>query len=161
MALCVIGLDAYFLNNPTLCFFSSNCDNYYSYYYQDQYSTDNLYSIKVPLIKGQLAAGVLMLVSCIGYIFIFALTSYRVGAVTPIPRNSSVPISILSQPSQYPNSTLGITLVENPINQSNVNYPIPPSYIAPVPVETRSNSIAPKNQLICPNCRSRFRIATQ
>jgi hypothetical protein len=149
MALCVIGFDGYFLNYPTQCFFSNNCDNYYSYYYQDQYNTDNLYSIKVPLIRGQLAAGVLMLVSCMGYIFIFVLTSYRIGSATPIPNGSSVPVVPLSQLPPYPNPIYAITSTENPINQSNINPSMPPPYNPP------------KNELNCPHCRLRFQIATQ
>jgi hypothetical protein len=159
MALCVIGFDGYFLNNPTQCFFSNDCIGYY--YYSSQDNTNNLYTIKVPVTKGQLAAGALMLVSCIIYIFIFALTSYRVGTATQIPNGSSVPVAILSQPPPYQKSTHGIISTKNPVNQSNVNPPIPPPYIAPVPVETPTNSIVPKNQLICPNCRSRFQIAPQ
>ena len=90
-AVCVIGFDGYFLNNPTKCFFSS-CSYYWYSGYQDQYDTDSLYSIKIPLIKGQLTAGVLMLVSIIIYIVIFALTSHRVNRLNGIPENSQGPL---------------------------------------------------------------------
>ena len=50
-AVCVIGFDGYFLNNPTKCFFSS-CSYYWYSSFQDQYGTDSLYSIKVPLKRG-------------------------------------------------------------------------------------------------------------
>ena len=89
LALCVIGFDGYFLNNPTQCFFSTSCSSLgYSYSWYGLSNTDILYNIKVPLIRGQLAAGVLMLVSCMIYIVIYALTAYTVSRSTQFQRGT-------------------------------------------------------------------------
>ena len=89
LALCVIGFDGYFLNNPTQCFFSTSCSSLgYSYSWYGLSNTDTLYNIKVPLIRGQLATGVLMLVSCMIYIVIYALTAYTVSRSTQFQRGT-------------------------------------------------------------------------
>jgi len=157
MALCVIGFDGYFLKNPTQCFFSNTCTSSEFFSTSDLYDTDTLYSIKVPLIEGQLAAGVLMFVSSVIYIIIFAITNYLIS------KDPSVPVAIIPTSTQYVppfmNSTYGTTSDGNLVNQSCVNLPATHPYNPPV--ETYTKSTAPKNQLICPNCRSRFQIATQ
>jgi hypothetical protein len=157
MALCVIGFDAYFLNNPTQCFFSNTCTSDEFFTSSDLYNTNTLYSIKVPLIKGQLAAGALMFVLSVIYIIIFAITNYRIS------KNPSVPVATIPISTQYVppfmNATYGTTSSENPVNQSYNNQPIAPPYNSAV--ETYTKSTVPKTQMICHNCRSRFQIATQ
>jgi len=95
MALCVIGFDGYFLNNPTQCFFSNTCTSDEFFDSTELYNTDTLYSIKVPLIKGQLAAGVLMFVSSMIYIIIFVITNYRVskGPSAPVASYANPPVT--------------------------------------------------------------------
>lgn len=92
-AACVIGFDAYYIINPTTCFFSSSiCDGSASVrgvFYSDA----NFNNIKIPLIKGQLAAGAVMFVLCMVYIIIYIVTSVRVyrakqsSSVYPQPPN--------------------------------------------------------------------------
>jgi hypothetical protein len=169
MALCVVGFDGYFLNNPTQCFFSSSCSLYiyssYGYVFTyDTYgltNTTTLYSVKVPLIKGQLAAGVLMFVSCVFYIVIFAVSNYRVNKVTVFQSDPSMPVTIVHPPPPYG------SLYANPINGKPVDEipVIPSSAMAPAippyqpPTEPPTSSVATKHQLICPNCRSRFQVS--
>ena len=176
MALCVVGFDAYFLNNPTQCFFSNDCTSYsysYNYYYSNYTSTyDNyglsdtttLYNIKVPLIKGQLAAAVLMFVSSVIFIIIFAVTSCLVSKNTQLSSSGpSVPIAVVAAPTQYAppfmNPTYSATTSINPVKQPSVNPPVVPAYAAPV--EAHPVADPPRNQLVCPNCRSRFQVAAQ
>jgi hypothetical protein len=188
MSLCVIGFDAYFLNNPTQCFFSNDCSTYtYSGYYSNSYSyntaynydlsnTDNLYSIKVPLTKGQLAAGVLMFVSSIIYIIIYAITNYRVRKHSQFGNGPSVPVVVMPTSNQYvrpvviPTSTQYVRPVVIPTSTQYVpqvviptpvpvNHPVPPP--SNRPVESDTNSTPVKIPLICPNCRSRFQVSTQ
>lgn len=137
-AVCVIGFDGYFLNNPTKCFFSSCSYDWYSNY-EDQYSTDSLYSTKIPLIKGQLAAGVLILVSCIIYIVVFAWTSYREKTLSSAGINSHGPVIIHSR----------APLHMNPIHE-----------VAP-PAEPSTLPNASWNQLSCHRCGCQFQVAIQ
>jgi len=201
--LAVVGLDAYFLNNPTQCFFSNDCSSYISltysystssYYYSDTYGLLNnstLYGIKVPLITGQLAAGALMFVSCVIFIIIFAIATYRVKRATTIQNLPNVPVGVMSQSTQnVPPYNYGQPVVVNPGIQAPAIPPAVPLYKAPVeppinsvvpkiqltchdckskfavspykaPVELPINSVVPKNQLVCHNCRSRFAVSTE
>jgi hypothetical protein len=167
MALCVVGFDSYFLNYPTQCFFSSDCSSFiysysYSYDFYGLLNNSNLYGIKVPLIKGQLAAGVLMFVSCVMFIIIFAITSYRVQKATVLQDGPPVPVAIISPPVQYVppymNPTNGKSLDENPVIQPPAIHPVAPPYNPPV--DPPMSSVTAKNQLICPNCRTRFQVST-
>jgi hypothetical protein len=177
MALCVIGFDAYFLNNPTQCFFSNDCSSFeYSY---NTYSTNSeyLYSIKVPLIKGQLAAGALMFVSSVIFIIIFAVTSYRVSRATQSDHVPPVPVAIAPTSTQYvPSVPVAITPTStqyvppsskftqpntsggNPIESPYTNRRVAPPSNVPVIIPT--NPTVPKTQLNCPHCKTSFHIAT-
>jgi hypothetical protein len=151
MSLCVIGFDAYFLYNPTQCFFSNDCSAYtYNGYYSNDYglsNTDNLYNIKVPLTKGQLAAGVLMFVSSIIYIIIYAITSYQVRKNSQFGNGPSVPVVIMPTSSQY----VPPVIIPTPMKQSSVNHS----------VESDTNSMPVRIPLICHNCKSKFQVSTQ
>ncbi|CAF4305072.1 unnamed protein product [Rotaria socialis] len=108
LAVCVIGFDAYFLNHPTYCFFSSDCNSWYSSSSSnyDPYGLSNnstLYGIKVPIVQGQLAAGVLMLVACVIYIIVYAVTSYRVRK--GIRAQNGSPVSVSRAPQTIPYAT--------------------------------------------------------
>lgn len=146
-ALCVVGFDGYFLENPYLCFFSNNCLPYFSSSYTYDYyglaNNNTLFYVKVPLIKGQLTAGVLMFVSCVIYCVIFGVTAYRASQGNQIYGGPSVPPGY-GVPPQQP-----------PVNY----YPIPPTNDYPSRPPPASSPInRPKNQMICPNCRSAYLI---
>jgi hypothetical protein len=163
MSLCVIGFDAYFLYNPTQCFFSNDCSAYtYNGYYSNDYdlsNTYNLYNIKVPLIKGQLTAGVLMFVSSVIYIIIYAITSYQVRQHSQFGNGPSAPVVIMSTSNQYvppvviPTSSQYVppVIIPTPVKRSSVNRS----------VESDTNSIPVRIPLTCPNCKSRFQVSTQ
>ncbi|CAF3402627.1 unnamed protein product [Rotaria socialis] len=159
-ALSLVGLDAYFLNNPTQCFFSNSCNSdsssSYSGYYLSNYTT--LYEIKVPLVKGQLAAGVLMFVSCMIFIVIFAVTSYRVKKVMHY-QNYSAPtggMPLTHQQGPYStNQKYAVPLNAGYATPSTINPPIashPGAHIQP--------RTPPMNHIICPNCQSMFEVTT-
>jgi hypothetical protein len=177
MSLCVIGFDAYFLNNPTQCFFSNDCSTYtYSGYNSNSYSysntynnyglsnTDNLYNIKVPLTKGQLAAGVLMFVSSIIYIIIYAITSYRARKHSQFGNGPSVPVVVMPPSTQYVPSVVSSTSTQY-VHPVVIPTPVPVNPLVPPPsnrpVESDTNLTPVKIPLICPNCRSRFQVSTQ
>ena len=146
-AISVIGLDAYFLQNPTLCFFSNSCSPYVSYYSLNDpnslWNADTLYNVKVPLIKGQLSAAVLMVVACIIYSVVFGVTTCRVSRTCCFHGDSSAPRAVAPAPTM--DFSYGPQPMGNPIR------PLPAS----------SPSHHPRNQLICPNCRSTYLVAHQ
>ena len=72
-ALCVICFDSYFISNSTACFFSTALCNIQASGRGLFYSSDNFNSVKIPLIKGQLAVGVLMFAFSIDYIIIYVV----------------------------------------------------------------------------------------
>ncbi len=155
MACCVIGFDAYFLNHPLQCWFSDDCNNYnrtsaYYYYYYSYSSyyriSDNFYSIKIPLVKGQLAAGALMLASCIIYIIIFIITVYRVSEELQNYRNRSAPVSAVTVTTGHVSMPMNNISHETPVLPNN------PSIINP-PI--------PFKQMTCPNCHKQFQIGVQ
>ena len=132
VALGVIGLDAYFLNYPTQCFFSNTCSSYY-YSYDNTYSYDTysglsdnstLYSIRLPLVRAQLATGVLMFVSCVVFIIIFVIVNHSVQKdlahrIGPSPPIVMVPPSYQLNPP-YPDRAYhtlrgGHTMVPTPV----------------------------------------------
>lgn len=148
IALCGIGFTAHFLNYPTQCYFSNNCgsDAYYSYSdYYGLLNTTTLYNIKVPLTRAQLAASVLMFVSCVIYIVIFAITTYRVSKIiAPFQENLSRPIDGIPVPNGYDgllptSSVYGTVIIENLMQ---------PFGFAPVSPFTK--------QLTCENCKFSF-----
>lgn len=69
----MIGFDAYFLIEPKACFFSSTLCNSSGSLRGVFYSTENVQEIKIPLIEGQLAIGVLLFAFCIDYIIIYVV----------------------------------------------------------------------------------------
>ncbi|CAF1533983.1 unnamed protein product [Rotaria magnacalcarata] len=150
IALCVVGLDFYFLNNPTQCFFSSDCSSYTDYYTSNYYynyltDTSNLYRIKVPLVKGQLAAGFLMFVSCVIFIVLYAVTSHRVQRRIHIQHGPPAPAMVITASNQYPPTIINPTY-GHPLNDVSVNqYP--------------NNPTASMNTIVCPNCQTQFQVS--
>ena len=154
MALGVVGLDAYFLNYPTQCFFSDNCKDYYfssnnTYGYYTYYGlsdTSTLYSIRLPLIRAQLATGVLMFVSCIVFIIIFAIVNYRVQRAIAARVAPSVPISrVPPYPNHgYDTPSGGYTTVASIENHS---------------VNSGINSMVPNPVMTCSHCGTKFQVS--
>ena len=86
---------------------------------------NTLFYIKIPIIKGQLTAGVLMFVSTVVYIVIFIVTVYRMSKtfqVNPIPLNPShTNLTAPSYPLQ-PNTNYVNMYDTNPRIQAYVPY---------------------------------------
>ena len=166
MAICVIGFDAYFLNHPTQCFLSDDCYSYSDYLtgsWSYLSSINALVDIKIPVIKGQLAAGVLMLVSCIIYIIIFVITAYRISKNNQIYGNSSLPM-IVTGPSipKNPPSNM-IENVHNINGYDRRSSLVSRSMVLPpiVPVEISTNTTLQQNSMLCPYCQSTFPLASE
>ena len=137
VSICVIGLDGYFLNNPLQCFFSNDCSSAYtSQSYGYPLNSSDFFNIKIPLVKAQLAAGVLMLVCCIVFIIIY----------------------IIAKVLMHQEPRLGDTMVQ-PYFAQNAMYasaPMPVQTVAMAPVPIR---VAPQgDRLSCPRCQTVFPI---
>ncbi|UJR32423.1 hypothetical protein I4U23_019885 [Adineta vaga] len=146
MASCVVGFDIYFLVHPTQCFFSNRI------FISDAFSRSDmstLYDVKVRIIWGQLAAGVLMFISNIFYVIFFVETNRRVKRGESLPHSSSAPITLMPQihqyPSPYANPVYGYTLNRKSVVQQ---------YVPPPPQP-------PTNQLTCPRCATSFPITIE
>ena len=74
-ACCVIGFDSYYLVSPSTCFFPTLVCNGTVGSRGVFYSQSNFDNVKMSLIKGQLAAGCLMLVLCLVYIIIYIVVT--------------------------------------------------------------------------------------
>ncbi|CAF5227552.1 unnamed protein product, partial [Rotaria magnacalcarata] len=110
-------------------------------------------------VKGHLAAGVLMLVSCVIFIVIFAVTSYRVRKVMHYQNSYSTPTGVMPSTNQQVTKS------------TNQKYAVPldagyatPSIINP-PIASHSDAhirsrTAPMNHIVCPNCQSMFKVTT-
>ncbi|CAF3599193.1 unnamed protein product [Rotaria socialis] len=148
IALCVVGLDFYFLNNPTQCFFSSDCSAYFGYFMTNyNYLTDisNLHAIKVALVRGQLAAGALMFVSCVIFIVLYAVTSHRVQRRIHVQHGPPAPAMVITASNQYPSTIINPTY-EHPLNDVPV-------------IQYPNNPTALMNTIICPNCQTQFQVS--
>jgi hypothetical protein len=77
-AACVIGFDSYYIIAPTTCFFQTSICDGSAATRGLFYTSSNFNDIKIPLIKGQLAAGAVMFVLCLVYIIIYIVTAFRV-----------------------------------------------------------------------------------
>ncbi|CAF0940109.1 unnamed protein product [Adineta steineri] len=159
-ASCVIGFNSYFLQNPTLCFFSSCTSSYLSSYYFHYESIDTLYSIKVPLIWGQLAAGCVMLITNIIYIIMFIVINYQIHKVSSWYDNSSMPNNMTQPVYQY-----APTNVNQNYGYSRNNYP---AYQNSNMQSTYNSSMVPPNnnylewaKVKCSICKTVFEIPTQ
>ncbi len=84
-SICVIGFDSYYIVYPTTCFFPLSTCASSAPTRGLFYSSDNFNNIKIPLIKGQLAAGAIMFVLCLVSIIIYIITSIRVDRAKRSP----------------------------------------------------------------------------
>lgn len=104
-------------------------------------------------MKGQLAAGVLMLVACILFIVIYIVTVYRSRKANhSYIDKSSVVSHIAPSVRIYGNRT-----DPNDVSQSLYSRADTQSFNRSAKSTVSLNSV--KNQMICPNCRTRFKVA--
>ena len=88
-AICVIVFDAYFLVHTTTCFYSyakchSSAPTRGLYYTKERFD-----DIKLPLIRGQLAAASLMFVFCLIFIIIYIKTAVQASQAKTAPSTDS------------------------------------------------------------------------
>lgn len=74
----MIGFSAYFLNNPATCFFSPTLCNSTVPTRGPFYSEENVMSIKIPLLKGELTTAAVLFAFSLGYIIMFVVTWVRI-----------------------------------------------------------------------------------
>ena len=157
-ALCVIGFDAYYIVSPQTCFFPSSVCNSSASTRGLFYSDYNFTYIKIPLIKAQLAFGVLMFFLCIAYVIIYIVTSARVHrakypkVVYPQMQNQ------LMTPGAVPNTALPIQPVPTypthfPHYPSTIpGYPFPTTIYPPSALLINGENRA--TELACPTCKT-------
>lgn len=127
-AVCVIVFDSYFIIYPQACFYTKEACQGTGSSRGVYYSTSNFDNIKIPLIKGQLAAGCVMLVLCLIEIFLYALTFFRVNrgrmaaSVHP-PNDPSLPYSKL--PNGNSNQTQQTMVQPNSVPHSSTEISCP------------------------------------
>jgi hypothetical protein len=145
-AACVIGFDSYYLVYPTTCFFpTSTCES--TGYSRGVFYTDwNFNNIKIPLIKGQLAAGCLMFVLCLVYVVIYIVTAIR--ADNAKKRQSIYPQ--ISQPLSTVPTATGPMFTAPPV--SNIRPPRVGSPLYHRPSIAIDHGDGRANDLLCPTC---------
>jgi len=139
-AACIIGFDTFFIINPTTCFFSSTvCNNSSASALGVFYSQSNFNNIKIPLIKGQLAAGAVMFTLCLAYIIIYIINirAHRFKQATSV--HPQVPYS-LSYPPAVSNGILTAPA-------TNYSPPVVPN-----------NGDGRNAELVCPTCHTVMRM---
>ncbi|CAF1467786.1 unnamed protein product [Didymodactylos carnosus] len=146
LAICVLVIDIIFLSNPFLCFYgtytctSSSSTTYTSWSFLA--STSDIYNLKVPILKGQLAGAVLMLVLAIIYIILYIVTAVKVrGHSNAIPENriplqTKVPTTVGYQEPQV--SSYSSTPSSLPINAK------------------RGLATEPEEEIECYNCHNKI-----
>jgi hypothetical protein len=154
-AACVIGFDSYFVVYPTTCIFSSSICNDVGSSLGELDTYDNYYNIKIPLIKGQLAAGAVMFVLCLIYIVIYCITTIRVRRVNRSP--------IISPPTQQalpvvPTGPDGMVTAP-PV--MNIRPPKPGSPLYHRPMIVVDNGEGRANDLLCPTCSTMMAVTVR
>lgn len=146
MALSVVGLNVYFLMNPTHCWFLNTCMMNEFWSRTEYYDTTTLYNIKIPIIKGQLAAGGLMVASQAIYIIIFVMTNHKVSQTIQLQNNAPVQIAVMPKRIDYVDSSTRNRTMAPPYNST---------------MEIPLDSVVSRNQMTCPKCHTNFRISSQ
>ena len=139
-SMCVIGFDIYYIVHPTTCFFSSSICSSSDHSRGIFYSDANFNNIKMPLIKGQLAAGAVMWVLCIIYVIIYIITAIRVH------KGKQSPIIYPQVSNAYP--------VLPTVSNNMVMPPPPPPLTNYYPPMTIPNSDVRTTVLTCPTCNT-------
>ncbi|UJR33172.1 hypothetical protein I4U23_020628 [Adineta vaga] len=155
-ATCVIGFDAYFISYPTTCFFPSDVCSSSSNTRGVFFSTTNFYNVKIPLIKGQLAAGAVMFVLCLICIAIYIFTAmqvYRVSkpSTTYPPTQYTSTATAQNIPPVLPTGPDGL-IIAPPLQNVRPRKPGSPLYHRPM-IHLDTNDVH-TNDLICPTCNS-------
>jgi hypothetical protein len=134
-ALCVIGFDAYYISNPTTCYFSLTICSSSASQRGVFYSQSNFSGIKIPLIKGQLAAGVIMFTLCLAYIIIYIISIRAHRFKQPTSVYPQAPYSL-----SYPPAVSNGLLTAPATNHR-------PSMVP-------NNGDGRGNKLVCPTCHT-------
>ncbi|CAM2710010.1 unnamed protein product [Rotaria socialis] len=145
-SLCVIGFDAYFLINTSACFFTTSTCNSTGSSRGIFYSASNFNNIKIPLIKGQLGAGCVMIVLCLIQIIIYIITAFRVNQVKNSP---TVHPTVPSPLPVVPTGPDGM-IIAPPIMNVRTQRAGSPLYHRPTMVI--ENGDGRSNDLTCPTC---------
>ncbi|CAF0983546.1 unnamed protein product [Adineta steineri] len=160
-AACVIGFDSYYIIYPTTCFFSSSICNGLGTTRGLFYTYSNFYNIKIPLIKGQLAAGAVMFVLCLISIGIYIITTIRVyrAAKRPIVYPQTTPYSVppYSMPP-LPTGPDGMVIAPPALN---VRPPKPGSPLYHRPMIILDNGEGRTNDLVCPTCSTMMNVSVR
>jgi hypothetical protein len=118
-AICVIGVDAYYITNPTTCYFSLSICSSSGSARGVFYSQSNFNSIKIPLLKGQLAAGVVMFTLCLFFVIIYMTSvrpqrfKQRTSVYPQVPYSLSYPPAVSNGISNAPATNYGRPVVPN------------------------------------------------
>ena len=152
----MIGLDSYDLANPTTCFFATSICNSATargVFYSDT----NFNTYKIPLIKGQLAAGAVMFVLCLIYIIIYVVTVIRVRKAKTATAPSGFP-QAPEQLSGVPTGPDGM-MSAPPIGNIRAARAISPLYHRPmIALDLGDGRI---NDLLCPTCSTMMAVTVK
>ncbi|CAF2851828.1 unnamed protein product [Rotaria sp. Silwood2] len=154
-AACVIGFDAYFLINTSTCFFPSSTCNGSGSTRGVFYSTSNFNDIKIPLIKGQLAAGCVMFVLCLVFIIIYIVTASRVKQGKTTPTVYPEAQNTLPVVPTGPDGMITAPPVMNIRSQRTGS----PLYHRPTMVVDNGDGRA--NDLVCPTCTTTMAVSVR
>lgn len=154
-AACVIGFDAYYLVNPSTCFFPTSTCKGNGTIRGLFYSQSNFNNIKVPLIITQLVAGGIMLLLLLLYIVIFIVTIVRVHRAK-------------SPPSIYPTTPYTLPVVPTGPDGMIVAPPVtnvrPTRIASPLyhrPTMVVDNGEGRTNDLLCPTCSTMMAVSVK
>ncbi|CAF0849148.1 unnamed protein product [Rotaria sordida] len=154
-AACVIGFDAYFLIQPSTCFFPSSTCNSSGSTRGLFYSTSNFNDIKIPLIKAQLGAACGMFVLCLVFIIIYIVTAIRIKRAR-------------TKPTVYPEAQNTLPAVPTgpdgmitapPVMNIRAHKPGSPLYHRPTIVVDNGDGRA--NDLVCPTCTTTMAVTVR
>jgi hypothetical protein len=140
---------------PTTCFFPSSICNSGAPTRGLFYTDSNFNNIKIPLIKGQLAAGAVMFTLCLIYIVIYIITIVRVNKAK-------------AAPSVHPQTPYGLPVVPTgpdgmitapPVTNIRPHRAASPLYHRPTMVV--DNGEGRTNDLVCPTCSTTMAVTVQ
>ena len=154
-AICVIIFDAYFLFHTTTCFYSfekchSSAPTRGLYYTKERFN-----DIKLPLIRGQLAAASLMFVLCLIFIIIYIKTAVQVG------QPKTAPSTHLQTEYQRPEVPTGPDGMITPPRAENVRAQRAGSPLYYRPTIVVDNGDGRTNDLQCPICRTTMAVTVR
>jgi len=116
---------------------------------------DNFNNIKIPLIKGQLAAGAVMFVLCLVYIIIYIITSVRVSKAKVTP--DDYPPAPYTMPV-VPTGPDGMIVVPPATNIRPLRVAAP---LYHRPTMVIDNGDGRTNDLLCPTCNTTMAVSVR